>query len=103
MRTTSYPIYKGLQKPLTYKGFKGKYIYWALASLLLGLLIGAIAASLSNILLAALCSLISMGGSIAYILHKQKNGPYSGKAYAGIFVPQTKLLLAYDKPKQACI
>ena len=100
MTPKSYPIYKGLQKPLTYKGFKGKYIYWALASLIFGLIIGAIASALTNIFFAGLCSLLSIGSSISFILHKQKKGNHSRKNHHGISVPQTKLLISYGKSNQ---
>ena len=40
-----FPIYKGLQKPLVFRGFKGKYIYWGLGSLLAGLVLGALTMS----------------------------------------------------------
>lgn len=103
MTPKSYPIYKGLQKPLTYKGFKGKYIYWALGSLILGLFIGAIAAALTNMIIAGLCALATMGGCIALILHRQNKGPYHINKYPRIFVPQTKLLISYEKSNQKSI
>lgn len=103
MTPKSYPIYKGLQKPLTYKGFKGKYIYWALGSLIIGLIIGAIAGALTNMIIAGLCTLSTMGGCIAFILHRQNKGLYHRKKYTGIFVPQTKLLISYEKSNQKSI
>jgi hypothetical protein len=103
MTPKSYPIYKGLQKPLTYKGFKGKYIYWALGSLIIGLVIGAIAAALTNMIIAGICALATMGGCIAFILHRQNKGEYYRKKYPGIFVPQTKLLISYEKSNQKSI
>lgn len=99
MTPKSYPIYKGLQKPLVYKGLKGKYIYWALASLILGLLVASITAAITNIITAALCSLVTMGSSIAFILNKQNKGLYHRKNYPQIFVQQTKLLIHYEKSK----
>ncbi|MCA5004047.1 DUF4133 domain-containing protein [Sphingobacterium sp. WQ 366] len=100
MTAKSYPIYKGLQKPLTYKGFKGKYIYWALASLLIGLIIGSIAAALTNIIIAGLCSIATMGTCIALILHIQNKGLHQKKNKRRIYVQQTKLLIHYENNKQ---
>jgi hypothetical protein len=34
----SYQLYKGLKKPLVFKGFKGKYIYWAGSTAIGGLI-----------------------------------------------------------------
>ena len=42
---TGYKVYKGLQKPLEYLGLRGRYIYWAAATVgggLLSFLIGYI-------------------------------------------------------------
>lgn len=38
----SYPVYKGLQKPLVYKGFKGRYMYWAIGSVVGGVVLGGL-------------------------------------------------------------
>lgn len=100
MTPKSYPIYKGLQKPLTYKGFKGKYIYWALGSLILGLLVGAVATALTNMIISGLSALASMGSCIAFILYKQNQGLYNRNIYSGIFVHQSKLSIYYEKRKQ---
>ena len=43
-----FAVYKGLQKPLIFKGFKGKFIYWGIASLLAGLVFGALTMTLIN-------------------------------------------------------
>lgn len=100
MTTKSYPIYKGLQKPLTFKGFKGKYIYWALASLIFGLIVGAAASAFANMIIAGLSSIVTMGGCIAYILHKQNKGLHNKKKYPRLFIQQTKLFIYYEKRKQ---
>lgn len=99
MTVKSYPIYKGLQKPLTYKGFKGKYIYWGLASLLLGLVMGSIAAAISNMILAALIALTSMASGLGYTIIKQKKGQYSKVNHSGKFIHQTQLSIHYVKRK----
>ena len=43
-----FAVYKGLQKPLIFRGFRGKFIYWGLGSLLAGLVLGALTMSLVN-------------------------------------------------------
>lgn len=43
----SYKTYKGLKKPFVFKGYKGKFIYYAGAGLLISLVVGAIGTSFS--------------------------------------------------------
>ena len=40
-----FPIYKGLQKPLIYKGFQGKFIGWGIGSLVTGVVLGGLIGS----------------------------------------------------------
>ncbi|MDB5143374.1 MAG: hypothetical protein JWQ66_2087 [Mucilaginibacter sp.] len=72
-----YAVYKGLQKPLVFKGFKGKFIYWGLASLLTGLVFGALTMSLVNMWLGALVLVGSIVGGIIFTAAKQKGGLHS--------------------------
>ena len=53
-----FSIYKGLQKPLIYKGFQGKFIGWGIASLDVGLVQGGVMGRLSAVLRSLL-----LGGS----------------------------------------
>ena len=69
-----FSVYKGLQKPLIYKGFKGKFIYWGLASLLSGLVLGALVMSLVNMWLGAILLAACITGGLLYTASKQKNG-----------------------------
>jgi len=41
-----YSIYKGLQKPLVYRGFKGKFIGWGIGFLIMGLVGGGLLGAL---------------------------------------------------------
>lgn len=43
-----YPIYKGLEQPLSYRGFKGKFIGWGISSLIGGLFFGGMIGAASN-------------------------------------------------------
>ena len=69
-----YAVYKGLQKPLIFKGFKGKFIYWGLGSILAGLVLGALIMSLVNMWLGALVLAGSITGGLLYLAGKQKKG-----------------------------
>jgi len=81
-----FPIYKGLQKPLVFRGFKGKYIYWGLGSLLAGLVLGALTMSLVNMWLGAIVLIGSIVGGLLFIAAKQKKGLHSKSRPQGIFI-----------------
>ncbi|MCG8226385.1 DUF4133 domain-containing protein [Tenacibaculum finnmarkense] len=67
-----YPVYKGLQKPLVFKGIKGKFIYWSAG----GILTCFFLSFGLNYLLGAFPSILIAGvliyGLIYYINYKQK-------------------------------
>jgi len=69
-----YPVYKGLQKPLMFKGFKGRFIYWGVGCLLAGLVSGALTMTLINGWLGALVLVSSVVGGLFYIAGRQKKG-----------------------------
>jgi hypothetical protein len=73
----TFEVYKGLQKPLIYKGFKGKYIFWGLGFLVGGLALGAIVSSTINTYLGALVGISSVVGGIIYTASRQKDGLYN--------------------------
>lgn len=83
-----YPIYKGLQRPLVFRGFKGKYIYWGVGSLLAGLVLGALTMSLINMWLGAIVLIGSVVGGLLYIAGKQKKGLHNKSRPQGIFIHQ---------------
>lgn len=72
-----FAVYKGLQKPLIFKGFKGKFIYWGLASLLTGLVAGALVMSLINMWLGAFVLVGCITGGLLYTASRQKGGLYA--------------------------
>jgi len=82
--TRKYPVYKGLQKPLIFKGFKGKFIYWGIGALLAGLVFGALTMTLINMWLGAIVLVSTIVGGLLYIAGKQKDGLYSKQRTAAI-------------------
>lgn len=72
--STAYNVYKGLQKPLVYKGFSGKFIYWGIASLLAGLVLGALTMALFSLLLGVVVLAGCIGGGLLYTASRQKKG-----------------------------
>src|ERR1700739_1163876 len=86
-----FPIYKGLQKPLQFRGFKGKYIYWGVGALLAGLVLGALTMSLVNLWLGAIVLIGPIVGGLLYIAHKQKGGLHSKSRKRAVFVHPVNL------------
>jgi hypothetical protein len=81
-----FAVYKGLQKPLVFRGFRGKFIYWGLGSLLAGLVLGALTMSLVNMWLGAMVLVGSIVGGLLYIAGKQKKGLHSKTRSGGIYI-----------------
>lgn len=83
-----FPVYKGLQKPLTFKGFKGKFIYWGVGSLLLGLVVGSVTMALVNMYAGVLVLIGIIAGGLIYTFNKQKGGLHDKARSAGIHIHQ---------------
>ncbi|RYE15345.1 MAG: plasmid transfer protein [Sphingobacteriaceae bacterium] len=100
--TDKYNVYKGLQKPLVYKGFKGKFIYWGLGFVLSGLIAGAVSMAVINKLFGAMVLLGSIIGGLFYTATQQKKGLHTKKRYIGLYVHRASLkqLNSYDKEER---
>ena len=83
-------VFKGLQRPLIYKGFKGKFIFWGLGSLLGGLVIGAIISSVVSSFLGIVLGVGMVVGGLYYTAQHQKKGLHSKKRDNRIYVPQIR-------------
>lgn len=83
-----FQVYKGLQRPLVYRGFKGKYIYWGVASLLAGLILGALTMALINMWLGLVVLIAAVAGGLVFIATKQKQGLHIKSRPTGIFIHQ---------------
>lgn len=92
-----YPIYKGLQKPLSFKGLKGKYIAWGVLSLVCGLLIGGLLSALINIYLGGVACIILTAGFLAFTLLRQKGGLHSKSRERSLMIYPNKLKIRYEK------
>jgi hypothetical protein len=81
-----FKVYKGLQRPLIYKSFKGKFIYWGLGAVLAGLVLGALSMSLINMWFGAIVLSGSIVGGLLYVAAKQKQGLHQKKRASGIYI-----------------
>lgn len=97
-----YDVYKGLQKPLQYKGFKGKFIYWGLGFLLLGLVAGAITMTVISKWFGAIVLVGCIVGGLLYTGSSQKRGLHTKKRHNAIYVHKSILILLnkYEKEER---
>jgi hypothetical protein len=92
MERPAYPLYKGLQRPLVFKYFRGRFIYWALGSAVAGILAGG----LMSALVGALAGMITLiGVSVPLLLHTvhtQRQGLYRKRRdrYVCVQAPRCK-------------
>ncbi|WP_286850667.1 MULTISPECIES: plasmid transfer protein [Sphingobacterium] len=87
----SFSVYKGLQKPLVYKGFRGRYMYWAIGFVALGLFLGGAISTMVNLISGLTLMATCFGGGIYYTSQRQKNGLYDKTRNIGIYVHKTNL------------
>ncbi|AYD49039.1 MAG TPA: hypothetical protein VFQ86_09335 [Arachidicoccus soli] len=95
--TEQYALYKGLQRPLVFKMFKGKFIYWAAAIIVGGVLIAGITtAVISSIIGLVVLFVITVPG-LLWVVNKQKEGLHSKKMNKGVFIypPVCRMLKSY--------
>ncbi len=97
----SYKIYKGLQRPLIFKMFKGKYIYWALGSIVAGVIAGGAASIIINSVSGAVTMVMVAIPLLFYTIHKQKNGLFTKTREDCIYmIPSRYLPGKHKKPTQ---
>lgn len=90
MEKKNYSLYKGLQRPLVFKVFKGKFIYWAMGSVLSGIVFGGLIGAFVNQIMGFLSMLGISVPLLMYTLNKQKKGLYNKKKDFAIFIFQPK-------------
>ena len=82
----SYPIFKGLQKPLEFMGIQGRYITWA-ACAVGGAILGFIIVYCILGFVAGLIVLaVSLSTGAVLIFLKQKKGLHTKKNDQGVFI-----------------
>ena len=86
MHTEEFAIYKGLQRPLVFKMFKGKFIYYAAGVLVSGIIIaGLTTAIISSIVGLVVLFAITVPG-LLYVINQQKEGLHGKKRERAIFI-----------------
>ena len=86
MQTEEFAIYKGLQRPLVFKMFKGKFIYYGAGVLVAGIIIaGLVTAIVSSIVGLIVLFVVTVPG-LLYVINKQKEGLHDKKRERSIFL-----------------
>ncbi|TWI15680.1 DUF4133 domain-containing protein [Sphingobacterium siyangense] len=98
-----YQFYKGLQKPLIYRGFKGKFIYYGVGSIMGGMLCGGMIGAFTNMIFGCLSILVFMSAGMVYTISKQKKGLYDKTNHRGIFIHPSKSLFRNEKADETLI
>ena len=85
-RYPSFPLFKGLQRPLEFMGLQGRYIYWA-AGTIGGAILGFILVYMLISFVAGLVILVStLFSGATLILLKQRKGLHTKKEDKGIYI-----------------
>lgn len=98
-----YAIYKGLQRPLVYRGFKGKFIGWGIGSLLLGLVGGGLLGALTNMYLGGAVTIALIAAGLFLTFQRQKNGLHEKTRNKGITIHSVHLKNTYANPSKDSI
>jgi len=82
-----FSVYKGLQRPIMFKGLKGSYIYYAFALALSSMVIAFLVTVISSILTGTfVMAVVVFGGIIGMALYQRKFGLYRKRVSRGVFV-----------------
>ena len=82
----SYPMFKGLQKPLEFMGIQGRYITWAAIAVGGAILSFIIAYCIFGFVVGLIVLAVSLLAGAALIFFKQKKGLHTKKEDRGVFV-----------------
>ena len=82
-----YSVYKGLQRPIQFRGLKGSFIYYAFAIAIGSLFLFVIVSLISEFIVAAISmGIFVFGGIIGMAFYQRKFGLYRKSVRKGIYV-----------------
>ncbi|PWS32662.1 DUF4133 domain-containing protein [Pedobacter paludis] len=90
----SFSIYKGLDMPLVYRGFKGKFIYYGIGSLGASLVFGGLSGAIFGMYAGGFVSVLGVVGGLFYTFQKQKNGLHNKTRNQGIYIHPVRLKIS---------
>lgn len=82
----TYKIFRGVQKPIEFKGFKGKYIYLGLGGGFAVMVLCGVLFATFGFLPGIGCLLTGLPGWFFYLSRKQKRGLTSKNNTSGIII-----------------
>ncbi|HRM88658.1 MAG TPA: DUF4133 domain-containing protein [Prevotella sp.] len=82
----NYPMFKGLQKPLEFMGFQGRYITWAAATVGGGILSFIIVYCILGFVAGLIILAVTLCTGAALIFFKQRKGLHTKKEEHGVFI-----------------
>ena len=82
----SYPVYKGLQRPLEFMGLQGRYIAWAAVGALGALIAFAVGFIVFGFGVAIVALIATLGSCVGLIAIKQKKGLHTKKIMKGVHI-----------------
>ena len=82
----SYPMFKGLQKPLEFMGIQGRYITWAACAVGGAILGFIIVYCIIGFVAALIVLVVSLSTGAILIFLKQKKGLHTKKEDHGVFI-----------------
>ncbi len=86
MQTEQFAIYKGLQRPLVFKMFKGKFIYYAAGVVITGVIIAGLITALISSIAGLIVLFISTVPGLLFVINKQKEGLHDKRKEKAIFM-----------------
>ena len=89
-KVKEYNLYKGLQKPLVFRAFKGKFIYYGLGSIISGLIAAMVVSATTSMLYGIISLILITGGGLTYTAIMQQKGLHSKNVMKGVFMIQHK-------------
>jgi len=81
-----YVTSKGLQRPLEVFGLRGRYIYWAVGTVIATFLLFVVGFVVAGFTVGLIMSTAVLGAGGGLIFMKQSKGLYSKKEDKGIFI-----------------
>lgn len=85
MKNEGYEVYKGLQKPLVFKGYKGRFIYWMAGGLFASFVLCVILCVTVGYLFGGIALFVGASGTVFLVNSKQKEGVHSKKKDIGVY------------------
>jgi hypothetical protein len=95
----SFPLYKGLQRPLVFKFFKGKFIYWALGSIVAGIIVGGTLSALISSIAGIIGLIVISVPLLFYTISRQKKGLHTKANDISIWMIAPKYKPVYETKK----